>query len=259
LKHFWRFKVKITNITCYGLLARALEWWYGHELRRLAEKIPGACDLVVQNGPFRGLRFSSDVDPSKNLPKIIGSYEMELHNAIEELIKRKFRLLLNVGAAEGYYAVGMAMRMPMCKVVAFEIDEAQAERCCSTAILNSVERRITVRGKCDSDALAEFDLEDSLIIMDCEGAEIDILQGALLSRLSKTWLLLELHDSLRPGASRIMYQRFHHSHKMEFIEAASRNPDSWVDVEQLSMRKKALAVFENRLGVQEWVIMTPKS
>jgi hypothetical protein len=91
------------------------------------------------------------------------------------------------------------------------------------------------------------------------GAEIDILQGALLARLSRTWLLLELHDAFRPGASRILWQRFHHSHKMEFIEAASRNPDSWVEVEQLSMREKALAVFENHLGIQKLVVMNPKS
>ena len=251
--------MKTRNITCSGILVRALEWWHGCELRRVARKIPGAYELVVQGGPFRGLQLASDVDPSKNLPKIIGSYEMELHKVIDKLIKRDFRLFLNVGAAEGYYAVGMAMRMPMCKVIAFEMDEAQAKRCRSTAILNSVERRITVRGKCDSDALAKFDLDDSLIIMDCEGAEIDILQGILLPRLSKTWLLIELHDSFRPGASRILYQRFHHSHEMEFIEAASRNPDSWVAGHNLSMRQKTLAVFENRLGTQEWVIMTPKS
>jgi hypothetical protein len=248
------------NVTCYGILARALEWWEGYELRRVARKIPGAYDLVVQNGPFRGLRFSSTVDAAKNLPKIIGSYEIELHETIEKLvILGGFRLLLNVGAAEGYYAVGMAMRMPACKVVAFEMDDALADRCRHAAILNSVDKRLQVVGKCDGSSLAAFDLEDALIIMDCEGAEVDILSANLLAKLSRTWIMVELHDALRPGVSRTLWQRFHNSHSMQFIEAISRNQDiSGINLRQLGVRERMLAVHENRLGIQEWVVMTPK-
>jgi hypothetical protein len=44
------------------------------------------------------------------IPKIIGSYECELHPAIEEIIVNNYAEVWDVGCAEGYYAVGSGFK-----------------------------------------------------------------------------------------------------------------------------------------------------
>jgi len=111
----------------------------------VANKLPILSGGTVLSGPFAGMRFGDGRSQSEIMPKLIGSYECELHDIVESLIKLRFTTIINVGAAEGYYAVGMAVKCPQAKVVAFEMDDTQAEYCRSTAILNSVERRVAVR------------------------------------------------------------------------------------------------------------------
>jgi hypothetical protein len=41
-----------------------------------------------------------------------GCYEHELHGEIEQLVTRGFDAVLNIGCGEGYYAIGLARRMP---------------------------------------------------------------------------------------------------------------------------------------------------
>ena len=99
---------------------------------------PGACadefGLTVRSGPFAGLRFYvtkaavgaprvADCLPAK----LIGCYEQELHPGIERLLGSSPSTIVNVGAAEGYYAVGLAMRAPGSRVHAFEPDTDRRE------------------------------------------------------------------------------------------------------------------------------------
>jgi hypothetical protein len=45
-----------------------------------------------------------------------------LHDIVETAITRRYDRVINVGCAEGYYAVGFATRMPETDVIAFDID-----------------------------------------------------------------------------------------------------------------------------------------
>lgn len=47
-----------------------------------------------------------------SVPNLVGSYESELHLQIEQLILERPQVVIDVGCAEGYYAVGLAQRLP---------------------------------------------------------------------------------------------------------------------------------------------------
>ncbi len=74
---------------------------------------------IVLDGPFRGLNYLVE---NNTVPthKLLGTYEKELWPIIEEIIARDYRTIIDIGAAEGYYVVGLAQRMPEARVVAFE-------------------------------------------------------------------------------------------------------------------------------------------
>ena len=247
------------NITVYGLLDLMVRYWARYELRRVADRLPILGERTVLSGPFAGMRFGVGSEPSKVLPKLIGSYECELHETVESLISKRLTTIINIGSADGYYAVGMAVKCPQAQIIAFEMDEDLRNACINVAVINGVADRITILGKCDARSLDAFTLDGDLIIIDCEGAEVDILDEFNVQKLANTWLLIELHDALRPGCSRILWQRFEKTHDMNFISSTLRDPNKFDILRGLRPRQKVLSLDEKRLGVQEWVVMTPKT
>src|SRR5262245_60848059 len=96
-----------------------------------------ARDLVVRRGPFAGMKYPSVARlGSACFPKLLGVYERELHPILNSIKDRRYTEILNIGCAEGYYAVGLAMWNPSAKVLAFDIDPRQTAFCADLAALN---------------------------------------------------------------------------------------------------------------------------
>jgi hypothetical protein len=69
--------------------------------------------LIVRDGPFAGMIYPESTVKVRNLiPKMIASYEDELTPWIEEAVAKNYPTIVNVGSADGYYAVGLARRLP---------------------------------------------------------------------------------------------------------------------------------------------------
>jgi hypothetical protein len=86
----------------------------------------------VLYGIFSGMDYSlADAAGSRLSPKIIGSYESELHHTYQDIFQNASRYsdVIDVGCAEGYYAVGVAMKMPNVLVHAFDTDAAALSLC----------------------------------------------------------------------------------------------------------------------------------
>ena len=88
------------------------------------------------------------------LPKLLGIYEMECQKFVEQLCSKSYKLVLNIGADEGYYAVGLARRIEYATVVAFETVEKNRSLCRQTAMLNRVTDRVHLWPACDVASLA---------------------------------------------------------------------------------------------------------
>jgi hypothetical protein len=83
---------------------------------------------VVQEGPFAGMHYLDHTrDPI--LPKLVGSYEAEIHSWICAAIKLEYRTLIDVGCAEEYFSVGMALAMPGARIYTFDLDPRQQAAC----------------------------------------------------------------------------------------------------------------------------------
>lgn len=68
-------------------------------------------ELVVLNGPFKGLKYPfKEAFGSVFTPKIIGTYELELHSIVNEILVSGYKHIIDIGAAEGYYSIGFAKK-----------------------------------------------------------------------------------------------------------------------------------------------------
>lgn len=61
-------------------------------------------------GPFRGMALGPVYYP----PTLLGTYERELHPWLERIFASPFAHVIDIGGGTGYYACGLALRMPGC-------------------------------------------------------------------------------------------------------------------------------------------------
>ena len=173
----------------------------------------------VRTGPFVGMRYGTASIGSAYIPKLLGIYENELSSILEEACSKRPQLIVDIGAAEGYYAVGLAMRNPSATVVAFEADAAGRAALRHTAALNGVGSRIDIRGTCEA---ADLQLVlrptfESLVICDVEGYEHSLLDPATVPSLSTATILVEMHDFIVPGISDTVRARFEATHDIRHV------------------------------------------
>lgn len=194
--------------------------------RRFETKLQSA-DLIL-GGPFKGMRFSwkpwSEAF-TVPLPKFLGTYELELIPLIEAILQRPWGRIVDVGAADGYYAIGFALRIPGAKITAFEELEEGCRRLEELALLNGVASRVRVQGRCEAADLDEAVAEggDVLVMMDVEGFELQLLDPKASPALLNAHILVEAHDCYVPGVGETLVDRFRGTHRVTRISWAGRS------------------------------------
>jgi hypothetical protein len=181
--------------------------------------------LEVSGGPFAGVRYprSAVLRIPRLVPHLAGTYEIELHPALEAVIRSQPSLIVNIGSGFGYYAVGMARRCPEAKVLAYEDDPYRVRVCADFARLNGVDGQIDQRGLCTPDALADLHPPaGSAVIADCEGAEAELIEPARIDWLRHSTLVIEVHEHLDAALPGKLGERLAQTHSMEWIRPRKR-------------------------------------
>lgn len=226
---------------------------------RLAEiggRLHAALGGRVRTGPFAGMSYVKESAGSAFCPKILGTYEKEIGAVVESAIGGGYEMIVDIGAAEGYYAVGLSLKVPAARVVAFERSADARRMLRELAALNHADR-LEVRETCSHETLSEI-LSGSaatLIVCDVDGAELELLDPAAIRGLDRCDILLETHDCFRPGLSRQMMARFAPSHDITVIPSQKRRARDCPHGLRLSQRDARLAVQEHRPGPQSWFWM----
>lgn len=171
-------------------------------------------------GPFKGMNYGSTKALCSALyPKLLGTYEHELAGVFEAALVRNHPLVVDVGAADGYYAVGFAFRQPSTRVIAYDQDPRARAELAKLAELNGVSSRIEIRGRCEPAELAQLKEPAGLMIVDCEGFEDIALSPENIAALAGWEFIIETHDGFAPGVTKRLIERFKATHRVEVIEA----------------------------------------
>lgn len=174
----------------------------------------------ILSGPFKGMKYGQTKALCSTLhPKLLGTYEHELYAAFDAAIARKPAIVVDVGAADGYYAVGFAFRNPTTRVIAYDQDPRAREELAKLAKLNGVDERIEIRGRCEPAELQALEEASGLMIVDCEGYEEHALSETTIRHLKGWDFIIETHDGFAPGITRRLEKRFSPTHHVQIIEA----------------------------------------
>jgi precorrin-6B methylase 2 len=179
----------------------------------------------VLRGPFSGMRLSASFGSVLDA-KIIGTYELELQEAITHFIQRKPQIAYVIGAAEGYYAVGLARACPSVSVYAWEADSGARSLLERTASENGVAKNVSIRGSCTPRELLECaaGAYPDLIICDIEGAEIELFTDEVIAALNKSSFIIETHRGLE---NKVFVERFSKSFDVNLIYSTGRGNSAW--------------------------------
>jgi len=233
---------------------RAIDGGVGAEVGR-------RCGWKVSSGPFAGMKYPWWISGNVLVgPKLIGCFETELQPVIERLIARRYSTIINIGCAEGYYAVGLAARMPGTRVLAYEQDPVLALLCRKLARANDVANQLQMKGTCSPSELQRDLCDGAYLICDVEGYEHTLLDPVTVPGLLQCDLLIERHDGVNPEITPTLLSRFSASHHAQLIDL---DPD--LDRTQnlapgpaLSPAHRALAIAEFREHSRGWLELLRK-
>lgn len=222
---------------------------------RLVKAYIQANGLIIKAGPFQGMRYISESAGSTLIPKLVGSYEVELTPTLSRLLSNDYRIIADVGSAEGYYAVGLALRFPHASVVAFDIDARARRLCRRLAAINGVSDRVSVRASCCHQSLRDALTSRALLVCDCEGYEIKLLDPAAVPSLRSADIVVELHEHLVPDSESVIRSRFSGTHDIELITSSRREPKDYPAIRGFEPVEQYTAVNELRPADQRWVFL----
>lgn len=220
--------------------------------------------LVVLHGPFRGLCYPHATAFGSSLfPKLLGSYERELHLAIEALCRGRFERVIDVGCAEGYYAVGLARRLPEAAAWAFDTDPAALACCREMASLNGVGDRLTPGAECGPDDLAALCRNrPCLVVSDCEGFERHLFTPDSVAALERCHVLVETHDFVHAGVSRTLRRLFEPTHEIGIVYSLEDGEKArlydYEELRPLPEPERRILLAERRPEVMQWLVMNPR-
>ena len=221
---------------------------------------------TVLNGPFKGMKYLdyNNENGDAIYKKILGSYETELHQITETLAAKDYTEILDVGSAEGYYVVGMALKNKTAKIYAYDTEEKCRALCAELAKRNNVEDRITLRSTLTPEKLKDFKFTGkNLIISDCEGYEKVLFNTSNLSNLSQSDILIEVHDFNDIEISTYLKNLLSKTHNIESIysldDIQKAIKFNYPETNHLSLHSKRKILGEGRASIMEWLLCTPKN
>lgn len=219
----------------------------------------------VAFGPFAGMRLPREIAeyPYSVPGYVLGCYEEELHPTIWKIANTHYDIIIDIGCAIGYYAVGLARMMPATRIYAFDTDKTAQTLCRQVIDTNQVANQVTLHETCTADTFAQLQQlpGKKLIICDIEGAEYELLNPEQSPVLKELDILVELHptpvyQTIEPCHD-IIVKRFTSTHHIEYIPPTSRNWANY-DIDWLSPLDRDLVLLDGRTFPTPWLFMTTR-
>ena len=196
----------------------------------------------IINGPFKGMKYISESVGSCHMPKILGIYENEIYPTLLNFLSNS-DLFVDIGAAEGYYAVGSAIKYPNLNVIAFEMDKTGRQYISNLKKRNNVDN-VEIRKKFSN--VDFFSIQKSAYnrityLIDIEGEEINIF-SKYHNHFNNSYFIIEIHDRVSNEIESYLKRFYSNTHNTYIIPIKDKS------ISDLSIKiPTLLKLFKNKL------------
>ncbi|GJE04582.1 hypothetical protein [Methylobacterium isbiliense] len=224
----------------------------------IADQVRRFTSNIVQSGPFSGMLIPEEVSWGDGdfVPKVLGCYEAEVLNRLTQLSSKNYDAVVNIGSADGYYAVGLARMFPNIPVYAYDSSPSAQVTTQKAAQINNT-NNVVVKDFCSSETLIRLNESHKklLVLSDCEGYELELFNSSDVVRaLGSSDLIIELHDIFRAGITPTLTAALSDTHTIELDREGPRDPSSFEVLKSRDTMERFVAISENRAQTMHWMI-----
>jgi hypothetical protein len=273
-----RFAREVAKNGARAALAKACHWLaykvrsglgildpvYAHRMK-LARQLDITFNSTVRYGPFAGLHLPDDSwwGYTSRGAMLLGIYELEVLRSLTRKPSH-YRVFIDVGAADGYYALGALVSGLFDRTYCFEASAHGRTVIQRGAVRNKLENQVVVLGSAHDDYLQYIQPEHlgrAVMLIDIEGGEFDLLTRANLERLRHTIVFIELHEwRLADGAARLqqLLDNCRATHWVTELTTASRDLSGFPELREMSDTDRWLVCSEGRDRLMSWLRLDPR-
>jgi hypothetical protein len=229
-----------------------------HPINVARARIVRASRGRILSGPFFGQIYLTSGEDFIEPGMLIGCYEKELHAAIENVLVDPPALFVDVGASQGFYAVGFARRAPQSRHIAFEMFEPRILQMRRTMAANSVS--VEIQGRCSPAVLQATLVQaaNAFVLVDVEGYEQTLVDPKAVPLLRGASMIVETHDNIEAGISDELISRFETTHQIAVIHQEERTAKDLPFLMRDPWTTKAIGEGRGKVP-QKWLVMTPNA
>lgn len=249
------FKIDENLATQYALNKRRLF---------LSDKLSQKFGGFIKYGPLKGVRLSSCSwwGSADRASMLFGLYEKEILDSIS-LTPNRYKVFIDLGAADGYYGVGLVASGIFEKSYCYEISSGGQIAIAENARLNGVSDRVEVRGGAGKGFYNGIDVDEierSVLFVDIEGGEFDLFDEEMLRVFSKSIIYVEIHEwFFDDGFAKLskLEALVRDYFSIKKITTASRDLSNYDELAEMCDNDRWLICSEGRGRLMNWWRLDP--
>lgn len=217
---------------------------------RLSERLADEFQYEVRYGPFAGMKLARESwwSAADRGSMLLGLYENEVLQALERA-DHTHDILVDIGAADGYYAIGCLKAGWVSHSYCYEITEEGRAAIARNAEMNELQQEFGI----DPGAV--------LIIMDIEGSEQALLSKQDLQFISRSKPIIEIHEDAVPlqFVEETKASAFEVGLAVNFLSTGARVLSSFPELKLWSDDDRWMLCSEGRNRLMRWMVLTPEN
>jgi hypothetical protein len=231
----------------------------------ISKQLDQLFESTVQYGPFKGLKLSPKTwwGSTDRASMLLGIYEKDVLDSFQN-IPKKFTTFIDLGAADGYYGIGVLVNNLFEKSICFEISEEGRQTIKRNAQINNVLNKVEIKGIATNDFYNEFStlaLSKTVLFIDIEGAEFELIDKETFNAFKNSIIFIELHDWFFEDGDEKLQKLKNDStltHLVTELTMGSRDLSIFPELNKLNDTDRWLICSEGRAQLMKWLRFDPK-
>lgn len=216
---------------------------------------------IVGYGPFAGMRLPRETSwagPDRS-SMLLGMYEQEVVAKIASY-QCGSGVFIDLGAADGFYGVGVLLAGWFDTSYCYEMSEIGQKTLLRNAYENGVGDKVVVRGLASEKFYREIPAEQlagTVVLIDIEGGEFDLLTAATLEALRRATIIIEVHPWVDGGEERLalLRSRAQATHDVSSFKTGARDPSQFEELSGYNDTDRWLICSEDRPMLMTWLVL----
>jgi hypothetical protein len=231
---------------------------------------------VVHYGLFKGLILDKEMSWSTTdkASMLLGLYEKEVLDSLYEkevldslsAVPNTHRTFIDIGAADGYYGIGVLVNNLFDYSYCFEMSEYGQKVIARNANLNGVSHRLKIFGIAEQNFIdflntEGVDLSKTVLLCDIEGGEFKLFNDTVLNAMRGSVIIIETHDSIFPNGRQMvntLKQLANNRFSITEFTTTSRDLSLFPELNKFNDNDRWLIVSEGRRQLPSWIRLDPK-